>query len=1011
MKKFVGAGWAWWSNRIKMVFIRPDEISGFFLQANTGNRKQPQMDTYRHRCEKSPFVLCLLLAVFCLIGQSRATEVVLLYTGDTQSFLEVCGCADNQLGGIARRATMVNDLKRSYPNALLLDAGGLFAGDTVLDQLRCKIHLQAMKAIQYDATNVGVGELRFGQAFFETMRDSIGVPFVSANLKINGVQMGASIRILDAGDVRVGVIGVAGEREIEVHGMAMGMMPESNKLQMPDGVTVEIDGVQEAVASVRQETDLIVVLSDLDQEAERDLIQHIADIDVVISTRSTEATHRIGNTLLLGTQPQGKAIGQAILNVENGRVTAEQVTPVLLSESIGEDRTVKQLVDGFYNLVQKNSALQQTGRPRFAGFALEDQVRQGTNRYVGVETCAGCHAAEVADWEHSHHAGAFNRLLQKQKHYQPDCVTCHTTGFGYPTGFQIGKDVKRLTNVQCEVCHGPGEQHARRPEVRNIRRTPSPDLCQHCHDANQTPDFDARFVDMLAEVNHKGHGSSHAITKWDTGHGETGQSQNGRPLVELFVMADCPYGIHAEQTLAPLFRKLGDQIDFHLYFIADEANAKDVASPPPAARTTRTTQPGCQATTATGSGRFRSLHGDVEIAEGIRQTVVMSLYPNRFWDYILCRNKSGIATDWRACATQVNMDVDKIAELSESDAGEALFAENIRRANLLGINASPTLRVNGRDVKTSSHEVAQFLCRNNKNLPFCADVPECLSDRDCEYPGKVGLCLNGGTPQARCEVRDPISFQTTILNDATCEVCDTYSFIRSTLSLFPGADFRTVDMNSEMGQNLMARYRLDRVPAYVLDNEFEKTAHFNRFAHLMQRVGDHFVPTALLTPIARVFQDQNREGMDLFMDVSVSPALQIAERLVQWGKKVQAPERLRLHFVGHDKQNALFRQAQQTAPERIVDVLLCHKQTSDTSSVENCLKQMGIAVSGTDNIAEIHANAQALGVIPTRSPTVVIDGRFVVQAEGLKQIEAIFYRLHPELLQRDRNTTRPSGVK
>ena len=44
---------------------------------------------------------------------------------------------------------------------------------------------------------------------------------------------------------------------------------------------------------------------------------------------------------------------------------------------------------------------------------------------------------------------------------------------------------------------------------------------------------------------------------------------------------------------------------------------------------------------------------------------------------------------WRACATQVNMDVDKIAEMSEGDAGEALFAENIRRANLLGINASP----------------------------------------------------------------------------------------------------------------------------------------------------------------------------------------------------------------------------------------------------------------------------------------------------------------------------------
>ena len=79
------------------------------------------------------------------------------------------------------------------------------------------------------------------------------------------------------------------------------------------------------------------------------------------------------------------------------------------------------------------------------------------------------------------------------------------------------------------------------------------------------------------------------------------------------------------------------------------------------------------------------------------------------------------------------------------------------------------------------------------------------------------------------------------------------------------------------------------------------------------------------------------------MDVGVSPALQIAERLLQWGKKVNSPDRLRLHFVGNDKQNALFRQAQQTAPERIVDALLCHKQkaSSDTSSVGKLLKTDG----------------------------------------------------------------------
>lgn len=946
------------------------------------------------RSTTGAWFLLVVAAVFCFLtsAPSRAAEVVLLYTGDTQSFLEVCGCAENQLGGIARRATMVRDLRRAHPDALLLDAGGLFAGDTVLDQLRCKIHLNAMKTLRYDVANAGVGELRFGQAFFETMRDSGGVPFASANLKVNGVRMGAEMRILNAGEVRVGIVGVAGEREIEAHGMAMG----ASRLHLPDGVAVALDGIDAAIAKASRAADLVVVLSDLDRAAERELIRQNAAIDVVISTRSNETTQRVGNALVLGTQPQGKAIGQAVLTVENGRVTAEQVEPILLSESIAEDRAIKQLVDGFYTQVAQTATLQQTARPRFAGFALEDQLALGNNRYVGAEACAGCHTAEAEDWEHSHHAGAFNRLLQQQKHYQPDCVTCHTTGFGHPTGFQIGKDV--LTHVQCEVCHGPGERHARRPEARNIRRTPPPELCQRCHDADQTPDFDVRFPQMLAEVNHAGHSSSHIESHAPAEQAELGRE--GRPLVELFVMADCPYGIRAEQNLGPMFHALRDQIDFQLYFIAQEAEngeaevVRTPVNPVPSG-------PGCQATTATGTGRFRSLHGDVEVAEGIRQTVVMSLYPARFWDYISCRNQAGIATEWRGCATQVGMDADKIAAVAESAAGEDLFAENIRRANVLGVQASPTLRVNGRSVNASldAGAVAQVLCRNGDALPFCADVPACRADVDCVQPGKVGVCRNGGTPDARCEFLDPVSFQATILNDATCEVCDTYALIRSTLSLFPGATFQTVDVSSWAGKNLISRYGLDRVPAVVLLEGFEKTARFGQYAHLMQRVGDLFVPSVRLSPVTRLLHGRELQGMDLFLDVESRTSLDLAARLLDWTKKIDAPARLRLHFVGDGAQNALFRQAQQVAPNRVGDALVCHYQKR--ASAADCISQAGIAAQGQDDPATALALARALGV--SSVPAVVIDGGFVVQANGLKQVEAVFYSLHPEVVQRDKN--------
>ncbi|MDP6038580.1 MAG: hypothetical protein QGG64_08530, partial [Candidatus Latescibacteria bacterium] len=515
-------------------------------------------------------------------------------------------------------------------------------------------------------------------------------------------------------------------------------------------------------------------------------------------------------------------------------------------------------------------------------------------------------------------------------------------------------------------------------------------------------DFEAHYAQMLTEVNHSDEEEAVVADVVERGDG-------GRTLVELFVMADCPYGIRAEQALGPMFQKLGNEIDFRLHFIADEAGVKRTVWPN--ARTVSA----CNATATSGSGRFRSLHGDVEIAEGIRQTVVMKLYPDQFWDYISCRNRSGIATDWRVCATQVGMDAVKIAEMAESSVGEDLFGENIRRANILGINASPTLRVNRREVNIFSDPdaVAQVICRDDVDAAFCAEVADCKNDQDCVHPGKVGVCVDGGTSQARCEFHNPISFRATIVNDSTCVMCETYQFVRSTLTLFSGAEFNTVDVNSGEGQDLVVRYGLDRVPSFVLDGTFAQTARFERFAQTVRSVGNGFVPDVRMTPIAQILNGQALQGIDLFLDLASPISLGLAQRMLRWIGEVDAPHRLRLHFVGEGEDNVLFRQAQAVAPDRVTDALICRIQGlyKGELSARDCFGRTGIVINGEDSQDQTLAKARALGILPGMVPVVVIDGRFVLQANGLSQIESFFYRLYPELAQRDRNTSGRSGVK
>ena len=67
-----------------------------------------------------------------------------------RSFRDVCGCSDQQMGGLSRRATVIKGIQVVYSNALILDFGGLFYGGSALDRLCCSLHLKAMTQMGYD---------------------------------------------------------------------------------------------------------------------------------------------------------------------------------------------------------------------------------------------------------------------------------------------------------------------------------------------------------------------------------------------------------------------------------------------------------------------------------------------------------------------------------------------------------------------------------------------------------------------------------------------------------------------------------------------------------------------------------------------------------------------------------------------------------------------------------------------------------------------------------------------
>lgn len=97
------------------------------------------------------------------------------------------------------------------------------------------------------------------------------------------------------------------------------------------------------------------------------------------------------------------------------------------------------------------------------------------HEYLGAKKCRPCHLPEYNSWRKSLMARSFDLLkpgvrpeaktaagLDPDSDYTTDagCLSCHTTGYGEPSGFRDLKSTPNLTGITCESCHGPGSSYS-----------------------------------------------------------------------------------------------------------------------------------------------------------------------------------------------------------------------------------------------------------------------------------------------------------------------------------------------------------------------------------------------------------------------------------------------------------------------------------------------------------------------------------------------------------------------
>ncbi len=206
------------------------------------------------------------------------------------------------------------------------------------------------------------------------------------------------------------------------------------------------------------------------------------------------------------TDPQEVQLSLARVVYERGRSLAALTTDsthrhlaaadlLVLGEDLPEDPWIASRIDTYNSKWIEAIAAELVAAPPATPEGL----------YAGMDSCVTCHSAIYARWPASAHARAYLDLYERGEHRNPDCLRCHTTGFGVPGGFADPADAS-LLNVQCEACHGPLDKHvqdAKRPGLRPAGGRPVDEaVCRTCHDVANSPGFD--YAEYLSRISHPG---------------------------------------------------------------------------------------------------------------------------------------------------------------------------------------------------------------------------------------------------------------------------------------------------------------------------------------------------------------------------------------------------------------------------------------------------------------------------------------------------------------------------
>lgn len=297
----------------------------------------------------------------------------ILHTNDVHGRLAPINYSTNQqsVGGIARRATLIKNFKEQNKNVLVLDAGDVAQGTLFYKTFHGVPDMKIMSEIGYDASTLGNHEFDSGLISLQSMIQAAKFPVLAANIDFSGNKyLHSHIKkyiIKDFNGFKVAIIGVT--------------TSQLNVLtNVHEGIKVnnDIKTANELAKKLRNQVDIIIVLSHMGVDQDIKLAKLSKDIDIIVGGHShtflmnpVEINNNERKTIIVQDGEFGIYLGDLNLEIKNDKIVNYTYKSIPVDSAIKENKHISEEVKALSQEITrlnnekvgylKNSALTKEG--------------------------------------------------------------------------------------------------------------------------------------------------------------------------------------------------------------------------------------------------------------------------------------------------------------------------------------------------------------------------------------------------------------------------------------------------------------------------------------------------------------------------------------------------------------------------------------------------------------------------------------------------------------------------